>query len=425
MAPLNRPNSRSALAAELARDRATLVGMTIALVACRSETPPGDTRAMADEVARLVADIAPIELQRHQTTENVVNLVLRVRGSRPGRRLVFNGHMDTFPLVDAERWTADCSGQERDGRLYGLGVSDMKGGLAAILFALRHLARNRQDWSGEVVATLVGDEETMGELGSQFLLTSVPHASGDAMISTDAGSPRVLRFGEKGMIWLTLHARGRSAHAAHVHLGDSAVDKLLLVIGQLQQLRIFPVNAPADVVQAIDAAAGVSEKLSGVGESETLKSITVTIGTICGGRLRNLVADAAEATADIRFPVGVTVRDVENEIRRIVAQHPGIKVEIHRRYEPTWTSPDHAVIRLLAKNCAALLGQSPVVNMRVGASDARLYRRAGIPSVVCGLTPHNMGSVDEYVDINELMALGEILALTAFDYLNDANEAAP
>ncbi|MDI1345487.1 MAG: M20/M25/M40 family metallo-hydrolase [Pseudolabrys sp.] len=392
--------------------------MAKALIAFRCETPFGDTRGMADAVERLVADVPAIEFERHASAPHIANLVMRVRGARPGRRLIFNGHMDTFPLADPARWTADPSGEERDGRLYGLGSSDMKSGLAAILFALRQLARHREFFAGEVVATFAGDEETMGELGSQFLLDTVPHAKGDAMISADAGSPRVLRFGEKGMIWLTLRARGRSSHAAHVHRGDSAIDKLLAVIGELQKLRHFKVNAPAAVTAAIGEAAAISEPLSGAGESDVLRSVTVTIGTIKGGRLRNLVSDSAEATADIRIPVGVTVAQIERDILRAVAGQEGVECVIERRYEPTWTPPDHEVIELLARNCAAVLGAPPVRNMRVGASDARLYRRAGVPTVVCGLTPYNMGNADEYVDVAELLALGDIFALTAFDLLN-------
>jgi acetylornithine deacetylase/succinyl-diaminopimelate desuccinylase-like protein len=60
----------------------------------------------------------------------------------------------------------------------------------------------------------------------------------------------------------------------------------------------------------------------------------------------------------------------------------------------------------------------PASEVRVGASDARLYRRAGVPTVVCGLTPYDMGSADEYVDVAELLAVGDIFALTAFDFLN-------
>jgi succinyl-diaminopimelate desuccinylase len=107
------------------------------------------------------------------------------------------------------------------------------------------------------------------------------------------------------------------------------------------------------------------------------------------------------------------------------AFHQGVELKIHRRCDPSWTAPDHEIVRLLADNCTAVLGAVPAKNMRCGASDARLYRRAGIPSVVCGLAPHNMGCADEYVDIDELVALGKILALTAFDYLGGQTEDMP
>jgi succinyl-diaminopimelate desuccinylase len=227
----------------------------------------------------------------------------------------------------------------------------------------------------------------------------------------------VLRFGEKGMIWLRLDATGKSAHAAHVHKGACAIEKLFDAIQELRSLRDYPVNAPVEVLAAIARSSGASELISGAGESDVLRKVTVTFGTVSGGRLSNLIADHATATADIRLPVGVSVAEIENRIKEIVVHHPGVSLEITRRYEPSWTAPDHEIIRTLSRHCAAKLGTQPVVNMRVGASDARLYRQHGVPTVVCGLTSYNMGSSDEHVCVDELRALGEIFALTAFDYL--------
>lgn len=409
--------TREAVAAAAAADADWLLEASTRLIACPSGTPPGDTRAMADEIAALVADIPQITVERHPGAEHVMNLVLRLQGGRPGPRLILNGHMDTFPLGNAAEWTVDPAGEVRQGRLYGLGASDMKCGLAVILFTLRRLAGLREHLAGEVVATLAGDEETMGVLGSKLLLDTVPHARGDVMICADAGSPRVLRFGEKGMIWLNLSARGRSAHAAHVHRGESAIEKIVDAISGLRAIRDLPVDAPQKILDAIERAGPLSESLSGAGESDVLRKVTITFGTVRGGRLSNLVADHAEATADVRLPVGISVAQVEAEIRRIAALHD-VEVEVTRRYEPSWTDPDHPVIALLARNCREVLSIDPVVNMRVGASDSRHYRAAGVPTVVCGLTPVNMGAADEHVAVDELIALGRIFALTAFDYLS-------
>jgi succinyl-diaminopimelate desuccinylase len=402
-------------AACLPSDPLNVVELTKRLLRARSETPPGDTNGPADVIASAVEQIDGVEVERIRGADHVANLILRVRGGRPGKRLVFNGHLDTYPLGSG--WTTDPDGEERDGKLYGLGVSDMKGGVAAIVVALARLAAKREQLAGEIVATFAGDEETMGVLGTKLLLDNVPYARGDAMISADVGSPGVLRFGEKGMIWLTLKATGKAAHAAHVHHGDSAIEKLVDVIQRLKALRDLPVNAPEEVTRAIVESAPVSEALSGAGESHTLGHVTVTFSTIRGGRLSNLIPDEAEATADIRLPVGISVAQVEDEIRRIVTV-PDIAVEYIRRYEPNWTAPDDPVVEAVSAACVAVLGERPARTMRVGASDARHYRYASIPTVTCGLTPNNMGSADEHVDLRELQAIASILEESAEIYLS-------
>jgi succinyl-diaminopimelate desuccinylase len=416
--PAERQAVRRRLAEWLAARTEALVEAARALVAVPSATPPGDTNAAAETVLALVSGEPAIEAKIYRTAPHVANVELRVRGGRPGRRLVFNGHLDTFPLGDRTQWTTDPLGDVRDGRLYGLGICDMKGGVAASLFALCALSQRRDAWSGEVVGTFVGDEETMGLLGTRALLDTVPHARGDAMISADAGSARVLRFGEKGFVWLTIVAEGRSAHAAHVHRGVTAIERLTAVMARIAELRAFPVAAPTAVSEAIEKAASLSEALSGAGETATLRGVTVTFGTIKGGRLRNLVPDHAEATADIRIPAGVALDDILSAIRKIEADADGARIVVERSFEATWTDPGHPIVDSLASACAEVLGAAPVATMRVGASDARLYRRAGVPSVVCGLTPNNMGAPDEYAEIRELSDLALILTLAAFDYLS-------
>ncbi|HVE10277.1 MAG TPA: M20/M25/M40 family metallo-hydrolase [Paraburkholderia sp.] len=418
--PARISDQRCALERAVAESSREVVDLARALIATPSPYPPGDTHEVAQRIEAMLEG-SGVEIMRCGTLPHVMNLVVTVRGAQPGRRLVFNGHMDTFPLVDEGGWTTDPNGEARDGKLYGLGVSDMKGGIAAIVFALRHLAAIRDTLPGEVVATFVGDEESMGTEGAGYLLKHVPAASGDAMISADTGSPAVLRFGEKGMIWLRLAATGQSAHAAHVHKGVSAIERLVDAIQDLKSLRDHPVAAPAAVLSAIAQAGPASEALSGSGESDVLRCVTVTFGTIQGGRLSNLIADHAAATADVRLPVGVSVAQIEARIAEIVGRHTGVSVEITRRYEPNWTAPDHEIIQCVRRNCATRLVIDPVVNMRVGASDARHYRMHGVPTVTCGLTAHNMGSCDEHVHIDELCALGEIYALTAFDYLHAAS----
>lgn len=394
-----------------------IAAWALRLVGAASPNPPLDTRAVAEEAAAIIrAEIPDAELSLHQAGDHVVNVVARVRGARPGRRVVLNGHLDTYPVGNPSLWTRDPAGKIDGGRLYGRGAADMKGGIAASIAALAALAKHRGAWSGEAVLTLAGDEESMGPLGTRWLLDHVPHARGDAVILGDAGSPRVLRFGEKGFLWVEIEATGRAAHGAHVHLGDNAVERLLAALAGLQALRALPAAAPAAVLNAIERSRAISEPLAGAGETDVLGRVTVNIGRIEGGSSTNLVPANARAGVDLRLPVGVSVAEAERALMAAL-DRPGISHRVLRRFEPSHTDPDSEIVRRCAAAAREVVAGEVAVNMRVGGSDARWFRMEGMPTVVYGPTPHGMGGTDEWVEIAELDQVARVHALTAFDLL--------
>ena len=191
--------ARARLAARVESRTGEVVELCRSLVRIDSTNPPGDTTAMVEAI-EAVLDAADdgIDYRRVVGRTPAVNLVARVRGAGPGRRLVLNGHLDTLPIGDA-RWEHHPLGADlEEGRIYGRGACDMKAGVAALALAFVTLAEFRDAWSGELVLTLVGDEETGGRWGTQYLLANVDEAAGDAMLNADTGSPRVVRIGEKG-----------------------------------------------------------------------------------------------------------------------------------------------------------------------------------------------------------------------------------
>ena len=412
--------ARGALAGEVERSLPRLIEMTQALVRAASPNPPGDTRDVAAVAERLLAAIAGVEIRRIEPQPGIVSLIARVRGEGPGRRLIFNGHLDTFPVGEEAGWSElPLGGALRDGRIYGRGVSDMKGGIACSILAAALLAQHRQAWSGEVVLTLAADEENMGSLGTGYMLEHVPEAKGDANICGDVGSPLVVRFGEKGLLWIEVAASGVSAHGAHVHKGVNAIDRLRAALDQVKGLEGLPVSAPPAVTRAIAAAAPVSEALSGAGESETLQRVTVNIGTIEGGISPNLVPASALARADIRLPVGITAAVLEEKLAACLGPLEGVAWRTLRRFEPNFTDPGHEIVMRVRDAAAEVLKRPPAVNMRVGGSDSRWYRMHGVPTVVCGLTPFNMGGPDEHILVDELLAIAKVHALAAFDFLTN------
>lgn len=411
--------TRSAFAARAATCEGRLLAMAQALVAVASPNPPGDTRACAAAAAALIRDAIPTaEVTLHATSDTVTNVVALVRGHAPGRRLVFNGHLDTYPVNEALPWTVPpLGGLLRDGRLYGRGAADMKGGLAASIIALALLAEHPGLWRGEAVLTLAGDEESMGPLGTKWLMDNIPHAVGDAVIIGDAGSTRVLRFGEKGFLWVEIEATGRASHGAHVHLGVNALDRLCAALDAVRALRDLVPAAPAGVTAAIAAARAISEPLSGAGEAAVLGGVTVNIGRIEGGTSTNLVPASARAGADIRLPVGVSCATAEAALAAALDGREGIAWTVLRRFEPNHTDPAHPLVRRAAAVAAEVLGAPCAVNMRVGGSDARWFRMAGLPTIVYGPTPFNMGGADEYALVEELVQVAQVHALTALDFL--------
>ena len=142
--------------------------LALRLVRAASPNPPGSTSDAADVAAAILKEHVPdAEIVRHEPAPGIVNLAARIHGRGPGPRVIFNGHLDTYPVGAPEDWTVDPSGVLDGDRLYGRGASDMKGGIAAAILAFAALAKVRSHWCGELVLTLAGDEETMGPLGTR------------------------------------------------------------------------------------------------------------------------------------------------------------------------------------------------------------------------------------------------------------------
>ena len=331
---------------------------------------------------------------------------------------MLNSHLDTFPIGEA-RWTHPPLGADlEDGRIYGRGACDMKAGVAALVLAFVTPAEFRDAWNGELVLTLVGDEETGGRWGTQYLLANVEEAMGDAMLNADTGSPRVVRIGEQGNVWVELEATGVANHAAHVHLGRNAVDALVDALGAVRAFAVLAPSLPAAVERTIAQAKAVSEAESGEGEAETLRRITVNTGRIEGGIGVNTIPDRARALCDIRIPPGVTGDRVRAALASAIDPLPDVSWRILECTEPSWTDPEEEIVRVICKNAGAVTGWDLVVNLRAGFSDARFYRHAGVPSVVYGVAPNRMGDADEYATVEHLKAVFAVHMLAGFDYLN-------
>ncbi len=408
--------TRGKLRNEITQNKDAIVRLCSELVQIPSFTPPSDTRAVANYIYEYLKDIPGVKIDFYEKKENIVNMIVQLDSGRPGKRLVFNGHMDTH--VPGNGWEGSpFSGEVKDGFVYGRGASDMKGGLTCFLTAFRQMAEHRNLWKGTVVLTMVGDEEQGGRFGTEYLLREVPDARGDACICADVGAPTSLRFGQKGILNFTLRSTGIAAHGAHRHLGECAVSKMAEAICLLnRELPNMPVDAPEYVTRAIEEGTRVSEAVSGVGESEVLKKVTINFGVIQGGVNANLIPDDCVVHGDIRTPAGVTSRQIEEKINSLLAGK-GFSFQFNQVCEASWSDLSNELFQIARRCSEEVLEQEVVVTYRIGASDARFYRYMGIPAINCGVTPRNMGGPQEHCSVEELVQISQVHLLTAIEYL--------
>ncbi len=386
-----------------ARDE--LVALCRGLVAAPSANPPGDTTAVAGVVLEFLArhGIPACTLSRVETMPNVV---ATVHGYGPGRHLILNVHMDTMPPGDEASWTVPrFELTAREGRLYGLGMGNMKGAVAAMCLAVVVLDRARDAWPGSVTFTAVSDECVFGDNGAAFLLATMPELVGDALICGEGPGWMRLAIAEKGVAWFELTASGPGGHASNASAGGSAVSRLAKVVLELERLNDLEVALPRAL-----------EHMTSDGGAEGSR-LSVNVGTFRGGTFVSQIPTAAVAEVDFRIPPGLTVSEVEQMVASRACVVPGVSWRRTRSWEPNWTALDTPIGRATSAAVAATRGEPAVPTVRLPASDASRWRALGVPAICFGPQPTLSAGVDDYALESDVADCARIYASAALDYL--------
>ncbi|OGD55004.1 peptidase [Candidatus Bathyarchaeota archaeon RBG_13_60_20] len=397
-------------------DRDEIVGFLRGFLRARSPNPPGDTR----DACRYVTDY----LDSRGVGYDVVgpdaekpNIVSGFKAARPGRRLILNGHMDVFPVGSGEGWSRDPWGGELvDGRVYGRGACDMKAGTTASIYTYLALRELRDELRGAATLTVVSDEESGGRLGAGWLVENVPEVLGDCCINGEPSSPYTIRFGEKGILWLRVRVKSQGGHGAYTHTSLNPIKVAARLITDLEELVDTPVDYPENLRRAIDEGRDAAERALGPGGADVMRRLSVNIGTVEGGVKVNVIPRECSFEVDLRLPPGLAKDDVMSRVREIVGRHPRASVEETRYDGPLWSPPDGEMAETMRAS-SRLLGIDPRPIVSLGGSDLKFWRGLGVPSYYYGPTNHGMGTVDEYVEVEELMHVVKVHLLSAYEYM--------
>ncbi|MCC7275779.1 MAG: M20/M25/M40 family metallo-hydrolase [Alphaproteobacteria bacterium] len=417
---------RSQLLQWIAADEERMVGFLADFVRARSPNPPGDTREAVGVVTRLLAS----EGLAHELVApqpQMPNVVAEFAGARPGRHVVFNGHIDVFPVNNEAAWErAPWSGEVEGGRMYGRGVADMKAGTTASIFAYIYLSRLRDRLPGRVTLTAVSDEETGGTWGSRFLLDTMPErVLGDCVINGEPGGVGTIRFGEKGILQFKVAVRTRGAHGPYPNLSKSAIRIAGDIMRDLDALTAWKPDLPAAIAGRLAAPAtrAVIESTMGAGTAELMTALTVNIGVVHGGTKVNMIAADCDFEVDIRMPIGIDRGAVLAEAERIVGRYPEATMSDIVGTPSNYCDPEHEMVAIMRRNVAAVGRPDPALIPSLGGSDGRMWRERGVPAYIYGPTPANISAPNESIAIADFLDVVRVHALSALDYLTAGEPA--
>jgi succinyl-diaminopimelate desuccinylase len=386
------------------KDREALVGYCADLVAAPSENPPGDTRAVAAVVAGHLAERG-VEFRQAWCEPSMPSVVAELDSGRPGAHLVLNVHLDTMPPGVLSAWTVPVHElTRRDGRLYGLGMGNMKGAVAAMSWALVALRDAMATWSGRVTFTAVADEVVFGDNGAAYLLRTHPDLLGDALLCGEGPGFGRTAVAEKGVLWLRVDVEAEGGHSSAVVPGRSAAAVIAEAVRRLDSLTGRVVQPPASLA-----------RVAREGDPGIL--LSVNVGRIDAGTFIGQIATSASLEVDLRLPPGLPADEAEELVRKTLDDLPGTAVSRIKGWDANGTAIDSPFVGHFATADRALRGAEPEYAVRLPASDASRWRSAGVPAICHGPQPNLSAGVDDYAEEQEVLDCAVLYAATALAFL--------
>lgn len=341
---------------------------------------------ISEEMKRMNFSVELIEAEK-----GLPNVVGTFRGSSSAPCLLFNGHTDVVPAQSGGDWIVDpFSAEIKEGRIYGRGACDMKGGLAAMLTAPKIAFSLFPEYKGNLILSATVDEEIGGFKGLKYVVEQGIKA--DMGIVCEPSDLKIVNVC-KGLLQLRLRTKGRSAHGGVPEQGINAISKMSKILRKVEDYGFEQVP------------------------HEVLGKPTVNIGRISGGQKPNVVPDSCEAEIDIRYLPGKNhlqiIDDLEELIAELRKKDPQIntETEIIRYRSSLEIDKDSPVIKTIMEVGKGILGKSPEFRGMITPGDSEYLVNAGIPSVIFGPGDEHLAhSANEWIAINDILIAAEIYA---------------
>ncbi len=420
------------LLADIEDRRDDVVALTRDLIRLPTVNPPGEGYREACELLgeRLRKRDFAVEYVRAEGTPGDNdryprwNVIARREGLGSGPCVHFNSHIDV--VAPGEGWSVDpFAAVVKDGRVYGRGACDMKGGLAASVIAVEALLDSGAELPGALEISGTADEETGGYGGVAYLAErgwfSRPRV--DHVIIPEPLNVDRVCIGHRGVWWGEIATEGRIAHGSMPFLGDSAIRHMGAVVEALER-------------QAWPALEGHATAMPV--EPPGARTPTLNINSIHGGQPdvdpggglpAPLVADACRLVFDRRLLIEEDLDEVKADLRALLdglAQtRTGFRYRLRDLFEvrPSMTEPDRPVVRQTAEAVRRVLGRPAKLICSPGTYDQKHVDRIGKLRDCIAYGPGILDLAhqpDEYVEIDDMVQSAKVMALSAYALLTGA-----
>ncbi|MDE3123445.1 MAG: acetylornithine deacetylase/succinyl-diaminopimelate desuccinylase family protein [Paracoccaceae bacterium] len=421
---------QAALMSQIDARRDRLIALTQGLIRIPTLNPPGlHYREICDYLAEwltplgfrcdiLRASGAIADSDRHPRW----NLVARREGTQPGDCVHFNGHHDVVAV--GEGWTTDPFGGElKDGRIYGRGACDMKGGIASAVIAAEAFIAAHPDYAGAIEISATADEES-GGYGGVAWLAEQGHFDPDrvqhVIIPEPLNKDRIC-LGHRGVWWAEIETKGRIAHGSMPFLGDSAIRHMGAVLAEMEEV-LYPLLAGRTTVMPVvpEGARSSTLNVNAIHGGEPVQDADYT------GLPAPCVADSCTITIDRRFLIEEDIGAVKGEIaalmERVRARRPTFRYEIRDLFEvqPSMTDKDAPIVRSTAAAIERVLARRPDYVVSPGTYDQKHIDRIGKLKNCIAYGPGILDLAhqpDEWVGVDDMVDSSRVMALVLEDLL--------
>lgn len=336
------------------------------------------------------------------------NVAATLKGTGGGRSLILNGHIDVVPEGDRNDWVDDpFSGRIENGKLYGRGSTDMKGGTVSLLFAMEAIISLGVKLKGDVIFQSVIEEESGG---AGTLAAVLRGYKADGAIIPEPTNMKLFPK-QQGSMWFRITVKGRSAHGGTRYEGINAIEKAMIVITKLQEL----------------------EKTRNLKITDPLYSqipipIPINIGKINSGEWPSSVPDIAVIEGRMGVAPDEEMKAAEKELETCLREaaesdgwlknHPPQVEWFGGRWLPGNLEENHPLMSALSESFEAVKGKQPEIEASPWGTDGGILSGVGDTPVVIfgpGIT-EAAHDVNEYISIQEVFDAAEIIALTILEW---------